>query len=82
MLVAHFADFSKGSGARRYSDESPVEMVFSRASFFGAGRAKFVEKHGDLSIFAKRVLRRTPALAYKIVWFCLVPRLKRFSPRA
>jgi hypothetical protein len=46
MPVAHFADFPMGSGAPRYADKRAVWMVFSRASVFGAGLAKFVGKHG------------------------------------
>jgi hypothetical protein len=39
-----------------------------------------LENMGDVSVFAKRLLRSTPALAYKILRFCLVPFMVRGDP--
>jgi hypothetical protein len=48
-----------GSGARRYSDERAVGVVLSRASFLGAGLAKFIKTRADFSVFAKAAARHT-----------------------
>jgi hypothetical protein len=55
--MALFADFPIGSGARRYSDERAVGVVFSRTSFFGCPAREVYWKTRALSGFLPKGCR-------------------------
>ena len=78
MPVTHFADFQWVLAVGRCSDETAVGMLFAHASFLVPGSQNSLENIGNLSVFAKRLLRGAPVLAYKFQRFCLDPyRLER-----